>query len=59
MRLSSFNLTPHISTDTAAHRPVVLRWAGLRFTLTIPEAHALADELHDTADRIEIERGGS
>lgn len=51
MKLHARNLDPHVYSDRDAHRTVVLRFAGLRFTMTPDEARALADQLHDTADR--------
>lgn len=53
MRLHARNLDPRVHTDRDAHRPVVLRFAGLRLTMTPTEARALADQLHDAADRSE------
>lgn len=51
MRLHARNLDPHVHIDRGAHRTVVLRFAGLRIAMTPTEARALADQLHDTADR--------
>lgn len=51
MRLHARNLDPDVFLDQHAHRTVVLRFAGLRFTMTATEARALADQLHDIADR--------
>lgn len=51
MKLHARNLDPHVYIDRDAHRTVVLRFAGLRIAMTATEARALADQLHDTADR--------
>ncbi|MFX1757246.1 hypothetical protein [Rhodococcus sp. As11] len=53
MRLHARNMTPDVFLDKHAHRTVVLRFAGLRITMTPTEAHALADQLHDAAERSE------
>lgn len=53
MRLHARNLAPEVFLDKYAHRTVVLRFAGLRLTMTATEARALADQLHDSADRSE------
>lgn len=53
MRLHARNMTPDVFLHQPARRTVVLRFAGLRITMTPTEARALADQLHDTADRSE------
>ncbi|REE74381.1 hypothetical protein C8E05_3816 [Rhodococcus wratislaviensis] len=51
MRLLTRNLAAEVSTDPAANRPITLRFAGLHVVMTAAEARALADELHDAAER--------
>ena len=53
MRLHARNLAPRVHTDRVAHRPVVLRLAGLRIAMTPTEALTLADALHDAAEQTE------
>ncbi len=51
MRLLSRNLAAVVTTDRASNRPVTLRLAGLCVVMTATEARALADDLHDAAER--------
>lgn len=53
MKLHARNVTPDVFLDQQARRGIVLRFAGLRITMTATEARALADQLHDTADQSE------
>ncbi|NKS00921.1 hypothetical protein GTA09_15325 [Rhodococcus hoagii] len=50
MRLHSRNLTPEVTVDPDANRPVTLRFAGLRVAMTGMEARQLADNLVDAAE---------
>lgn len=51
MKLHARNLKPHVSVHREATRPILLRLAGLHLALTPTESRALADQLHDAADR--------
>lgn len=52
MRLMRTNPKPRVSTTTDRRRPVVLTLSpGLAFQLSRTEAHQLADQLHDHAER--------
>lgn len=53
MRLHARDVAPTVRTDRTARRPVILHLARLTFTMTTAEARALADQLHDAADRSE------
>lgn len=52
MRLHSKPITPVVELDPGAHRPIVMRLAGLRFCLSLTEARTLADGLHDAAEQV-------
>ncbi|MBD8057228.1 hypothetical protein ICV35_26690 [Rhodococcus ruber] len=51
MKLRARNIRPEVLTDPTAARPVLIRLCGLWLALTPTEAYALADQLHDAADK--------
>jgi len=51
VRLHARNLTPVVTSDPDATRPVLLCLAGLRVAMTPAEALALANALVDAAER--------
>ncbi|WML63203.1 hypothetical protein [Rhodococcus sp. AH-ZY2] len=49
MKLHARNVSPRITVDLGARRPVLLRIAGLFLAMSPEEALTLADQLHDAA----------
>lgn len=50
MKLHGRSLTPHITVDHEARRPVLLRLGGLVLAMSTTEAQQIADQLHDAVE---------
>lgn len=53
MKLTARSARAVVEPEPGATRPVLLRFAGLHFAMTLTEARTLADQLHDAADAAE------
>lgn len=49
MKIRTNDLAATVVTDRSAVRPIQLRIAGIRLTMTPLEARSLADKLHNAA----------
>lgn len=51
MRLNTKSVRAQVRTSNRRERPITLDISGLCFALSAREAHRIADELHDAAEK--------